>query len=180
MSTPVRIQAPAPQCVAPYGWLLGKPFPTAADAVAFRDSSGGFWREHLFDPGAGGEVEILWVDYRNADPLVGRLEQHHVTEQAVVPLTGAIVQIVALSTADGAPDLATVRAFRLSPGVGLCMRPGVWHATRSKAAACLMLTRRSTTIDLVRHLKGGDPAADTALRDVPPIRLVQDRRRPRA
>jgi len=182
MSTPfkARIEEPTQHSMAPYGWVLGKPFPNETGAVAFRNSTTGFWREHIFDPGDGGEVEILWVDYSNADPLVDRLEKHHFTQQAVVPLTGHIIQILALSAADGAPDLSSIRAYRLSPGIGLCMRPGVWHATRSRAATCLMLTRRSTTIDLVKHLEDGEPSCDTALQDVPPIRLLQDRRKPKA
>jgi len=175
-STPrtIRIEAPTREGVAPYGWVLGKPFPTEEGAVAFRNAATGFWREHIFDAGDGGEVEILWVEYRNADPLVGRFEMHHSTQQAVVPLTGDIIQILALSAADGAPDLSSIRAYRLSPGIGLCMRPGVWHATRGEAATCLMLTRRSTTIDLVNHLKGGGRASETSLRDVPPVRLLED------
>ncbi len=167
----VEVQTPTEQSVAPYGWLLGKGFPAEDGAVAFGDASGGFWHEHPFDPGEGGETEVLWVDYRNADPLVGRFEQHPLTQQAVVPLTGDIVQVVALSGPDGAPDLETLRAFRLGPGVGLCMRPGVWHATRSQGATCLMLTRRSTTLDLVKALKGAAPAAETSLRDVAPVAL---------
>jgi len=167
----LAVEAPTEQGVAPYGWLLGKPFPTAEGAVAFGNATGGFWHEHPFDPGDGGEVEVLWVDYRNDDPLVGSFEKHHLTQQAVVPLTGDIVQILALSGPDGAPDLATVRAFSLTPGIGLCMRPGVWHATRSQGAMCLMLTRRSTTMDLVKALKGAEPAAETSLRDVAPVAL---------
>jgi len=59
-----------PEAVAPFGWLLGKPYPEAANAVAFTNAATDFRREHLFHPGEGGEVEVLWVSYRNADPTV--------------------------------------------------------------------------------------------------------------
>ncbi len=57
-----------------------------------------------------------------------------------MPRTGVIFQVLCLSGADGRPDLSTLRAFKLSPGIGLCMRPGVWHTTRAENATCLMLT----------------------------------------
>jgi ureidoglycolate lyase len=175
MALRARIEEATPDSVTPYGWMLGKPFPSEASAPAFRNSATGFWREHLFDPGKDGEVEVLWVDYNNADPLVGQLEKHHLTQQAVVPLKGNIIQILALSAADGAPDLSSLRAFRLSAGIGLCMRPDVWHATRSKAATCLMLTRASTTVDLIAGLEREAPPTETSLRDIPPVRLMRER-----
>jgi len=182
MSMPptIKIEAPTQKSMAPYGWVLGKPFPSEERADAFRNSTTGFWREHIFDAGDGGEVEILWVEYRNVDPFIGQFEKHFYTQQAVVPLTGNITQIVALNAADGTPDLSSVRAYRISPGIGLCMRPGVWHATRGKAATCLMLTRRSTTLDLVKTLNGGDRPSETSLQDVTPIRLIQSRRKSKA
>jgi ureidoglycolate lyase len=165
------VETPTPERLDGYGWLLGKPFPTEDSAEAYRNSASGFWSEHIFDPGEGGETEVLWVDYADPNPVVGKLETHHRTQQAVVPLTGEIIQILALSGGDGAPDLSSLRAFRLAPGIGLCMRPGVWHATRSQGAQCLMLTRRSTTLDLVKHLKVGEPCAESEVRDITPIRL---------
>jgi ureidoglycolate lyase len=171
----VKIDVLEPAAVAPFGWMLGKPYPPEADAAAYRNAASAFWHEHPFDPGADGETEILWVTYRDADPAIGRLEVHHLTQQAVVPLTGEIVQILALSDKDGAPNLATVRAFHVSPGVRICMRPGVWHATRAVGpeAMCLMLTRRSTTGDLADHLAGGHPARESSLSDIQRIHLIR-------
>ncbi|WP_414475086.1 ureidoglycolate lyase [Microvirga sp. M2] len=171
----VRSQVLDPTAVAPFGWMLGKPYPCEAAAAAYRNAMSAFWQEHLFDPGADGEVEVLWVTYRDSNQTVDRLEAHHRTQQAIVPLTGEIIQIVALSDEQGAPDLSTVRAFQLSPGIGICMRPGVWHSTRivGAEAMCLMLTRRSTTRDLVDHLASGAPAKETSLRDVQQIQFIR-------
>lgn len=171
--TAIRIEPISEAAVAPFGWMLGKPLPTTADAIAFASPASDFWHEHVFSTGDGGESEILWVKYRSDDPAVARLEVHHLTQQAVVPVIGSIVQIVAASDAAGTPDLSTVRAFAIAPGQGLCMRPCIWHATRSSGgeATCLMLTRQSTTRDLVNHLNQGAAAEESRMVDIPPLRL---------
>ncbi len=171
--TVLRIENISPPAVAPFGWMLGKPLSTATDAVAFTSPASDFWHEHVFNTGAGGEHEILWVKYRSTDTTVARLEVHHLTQQAVVPVIGSIVQIVAASDAAGEPDLATLRAFAIDPGQGICMRPGTWHATRSAGgeSTCLMLTRRSTTLDLIRHLNHGEAAEESRMADIPALRL---------
>jgi len=173
MMTAIRVETLNETSVAPFGWMLGKPLPVATDAVAFTSPGSDFWQEHVFNTGADGESEILWVKYRSDDPAVARLEVHHLTQQAVVPVIGSIVQVVVASDATGEPDLATLRAFVIAPGQGICMRPGTWHATRSVGgeATCLMLTRRSTTLDLVRHLNQGEAAEESRMTDIPPLRL---------
>lgn len=171
--TTLCIEPISESAVAPYGWMLGKPLPTATDAVAFTSPGSDFWHEHVFHAGDGGQHEILWVKYRSDDPAVSRLEVHHLTQQAVVPVIGSIIQITAASDAAGGPNLTTTRAFAIAPGQGICMRPGTWHATRSTGgeATCLMLTRRSTTIDLVRHLNQGAAAEESRMTDIPPLHL---------
>jgi len=171
----IRIQLPDEAAVAPFGWLLGKPLPQGPDAVAFRSPGSDFWQEHVFQPGDGGETEVLWVKYRQADPVVARLENHLLTQQAVVPVSGSIIQIVAAGDASGMPDLMTARAFLLNPGQGLCMRPQTWHATRAvdAEATCLMLTRRSTTADLVHHLNYGADITESRLTDIPELHLTR-------
>jgi ureidoglycolate lyase len=171
----IRVQLPSEAVVAPFGCLLGKPLPEGADAIAFRSPGSDFWQEHVFLPGEGGETEILWVKYRQTDPIVARLENHLLTQQAVVPVSGSIIQIVAASDASGAPDLSTACAFLLDPGQGLCMQPHTWHATRAvdAEATCLMLTRRSTTVDLVRHLNHGAAITESRLIDIPKLHLTR-------
>jgi ureidoglycolate lyase len=171
--TTLRIEPINEASVAQFGWMLGKPLPTATDAIAFTSPASDFWQEHVFNTGDGGAPEILWVTYRSDDPAVTRLEVHHLTQQAVVPVIGSIVQVIAASDAAGEPDLSTVRAFTINPGQGICMRPGIWHATRSAGvdSTCLMLTRRSTTVDLVRHLNRGAAAEESRMTDIPQLRL---------
>ena len=95
--TAIRIENISESAVAPFGWMLGKSLPTATDAVAFTSPTSDFWHEHVFHAGSGGEHEILWVKYRSTEMTVARLEVHHLTQQAVVPVIGSIVQILAAS-----------------------------------------------------------------------------------
>jgi ureidoglycolate lyase len=156
------IQPLTPDSFAPYGWLLGDPPPVDTQLPTFSNAATDFWQAHVFDPGTGGESEFLWVNYRDNDRAIATLEVHWLTQQAIVPLTGDIIQVVA--TGDS-PDLASLRAFRVPVGRGICMRPGCWHATRVAAGEvnCLMSTRRSTTVDLIGHLVHGRPLVESAL-----------------
>ncbi len=149
----------------PYGWLLGKPIRMAASIPAFSEVEIDFWEEHVFDPGVGGETEVLWVAYRNRQREVTSLEAHRLTQQAIVPLSGDIIHVVAGSRQDGSLDESSMSAFRIPVGQGICMRPGCWHSTRVDAAevTCLMLTRRSTTVDLIGYLKGGSSLLESAI-----------------
>lgn len=146
---------------APYGRVLGAP-PAHAGVPAFHSAGTDFWQAHVFNTGAGGETEFLWVRYRDRSSAIATLEVHHLTDQAIVPLTGEVIQIVA--TGD-TPDPASLRAFRVPVGLGICMRPGCWHTTRVAAGevACLMATRRSTTADLIGHFSHGQAARESAL-----------------
>lgn len=170
----LHIEVMTEAAVAPFGWMLGKPLPAAKDAVAYASPGSDFWHEHVFSAGDSGEPEILWVKYRSNDQDVNSLEVHHLTQQAVIPVVGNIIQIVAACDASGAPDLSTVRAFAIAPGQGICMRPMTWHATRSAGgeATCLMLTRRSTTLDLIAHLNDGAAARESRMTDIPQLRLA--------
>jgi ureidoglycolate lyase len=150
---------------SPYGWLLGKPIRLDGGIPAFSNVEIDFREEHVFDSGVGGETEVLWVTYRNRQREVTSLEALQLTQQAIVPLTGEIIHVVAGSRQDGSLDEASMSAFRVPVGQGICMRPGCWHTTRVDAAevTCLMLSRRSTTIDLVAYLTGGSSLLESAI-----------------
>jgi ureidoglycolate lyase len=170
----LTIQPLSAEAFSAYGWMLGKLLKTDGSVPSYTSPSSDFWREHLFDTGVAGETEVLWVKYRNADDTVASLEAHWLTQQAIVPLTGPVIQIVATSTDGGLPDRESLRAFWVPPGEGVCMRPHCWHSTRvvQGEVTCLMLTRRSTTYDLVVHLQTGAPACESAIRSIATHRLV--------
>jgi ureidoglycolate lyase len=156
---------------APYGTVLGLPCPQHESATACRLPGTDFWHAHHFRAGEGGSPELLWVEYRPQGLRLQTLEAHWLTEQALVPLGGPaggqVVQVVCPTRDDGSrqPDLARLRAFRIPPGRGLCMRPGCWHTTVviGGPVTCLMLTRASTTLDLVAHLQHGAAASESSL-----------------
>ena len=155
----------------PYGWVLGLPIPSGAPAATFCSAASDFWQAHLFDCGESGQTEVLWVAYRDATSAVTTLEQHLLTQQALIPLTGELLQFVAANGTDGKPDLPTLAAFRVSQGQGICMRPGCWHSTRTLQPGevrCAMLTRRSTTLDLVRYLSQHKPAVESVVALIAP------------
>ena len=162
-----------PEVFRAYGWMLGKPMPDGNGVPLYSNPATDFWQEHLFNTGAGGDAELLWVNYRSQSLEIASLEKHLLTQQAIVPLTGEIIQVVARSAAEGRPDLSTLAAFRVPQGQGVCMRPGCWHATRVAGAevTCLMLTRRSTTLDLIQHLTTDAAASESAIQSIPVRRL---------
>src|ERR1700722_9261122 len=131
--TLIAVQPLTDENLCPYGWVLGKAIRLDGSIPAFRNAETDFWEEHLFDPGMGGESQVLWVNYRNRQPAVSSLEVHRLTQQAIVPLTGEIIQVLACSQEDGSPDIRSVRAFRVPVGAGICMGPGCWHTTRVRA-----------------------------------------------
>jgi len=169
MARSLAVEPLTARAIAPYGWMLGKPC-DPADAASFASPASDFWSEHVFDT-AGGQTELLWVVYRSRDDEIARLEAHLLTQQAIIPLSGAIIQVVGLGLPDGSLDEASVRAFLVANGQGVCMRPGCWHATRVEddEVTCAMLTRRSTTLDLARHLNAGGPLDESAFH---PVSLV--------
>ncbi len=159
----IAVQRLSEEAFRPFGWVLGKASWRIGGEFAFHDANIDFWEEDIFDAGEGGETHILRVNYRNTSREVKSLEMHRLTYQMLTPLTGAIVQIVA------EPDLARLQAFRMGVGEGICMRPGCWHATRvdEQEVQCLMLTRRSTTVDLINHLKSGSELRESAIVEIP-------------
>jgi len=173
----VVIEPLSASAFSPYGHMLGDDMQLSDPAAFFSHPSTDFWQTHLFQPGTGGETEILWVNYRNRDLAVTKLEVHHLTQQAIVPLTGSVVHLVARSDARGQPDAATLKAFLIPQGVGICMQPGCWHGSRvlGEQVTCLMLTRRSTTLDLVAHLNGAGAAQESAFSAISALILAADR-----
>ncbi len=174
MNRPVlALQPLSPEAFAPYGSALGFGSPSAVasgESDRYASPASDFWRERLFDPGIGGATDVLWVVYRSAEAEVRRLEKHLLTQQALMPLDGEVVQVVARAGSDGLPDTATLAAFLVPPGQGLCMAPHCWHATRVRTPAevrCAMLSRDSTTQDLVRALHTNGVPTESAYAVIP-------------
>jgi ureidoglycolate lyase len=157
----------------PYGRALGITAPNGQPVSGpsdYTSPASDFWHEQLFDPGPGGTTEVLWVTYRSDAREVARLERHVLTQQALIPLDGEVVQVVARSGIDDLPEVSTLAAFRVRPGQGICMAPGCWHATSVVTPGevrCAMLTRSSTTRDLVAALRSGGAPMESSFAAIP-------------
>lgn len=95
-------------------------------------STGEWWKcwEGCAELSAGRQ----WVGFVQAaagTPVITEMEREPGTEM-IIPVSGRIVQVVALNDPEGQtsarPDAATARAFLMQPGEALVMAPGVWHA----------------------------------------------------
>jgi ureidoglycolate lyase len=168
------LRTPSEAEFAPYGWILGKGYPPEPSESAFSHPGSDYWHEHAFEPGESGETEVLWVSYRDDTLVLRKLEAHWKTQQAIVPLGPTPIVHVVCTGQEGAhptPDPSRLAAFLIAPGRGICMKPGCWHATfvLEGTATCLMLTRRSTTVDLTAHLRGRGEARETTIVDLAAI-----------
>lgn len=177
----MQVESLSEHAFAAYGRVLGEPFPGKDPASAFSFATSDFWQASRFDPGQDGQTEVLWVTYRNDSLLVSSMEVHWLTEQAIVPLQGGeLIHVVAAGDQryhgnERQPDLKTIRAFHIPAGQGVSMNPGCWHASFSTGdeVLCLMLTRASTTRDLVQHLRDGVQATETSIVKIEPMQFKQ-------
>lgn len=168
---PLPVEELSADAFAPYGTVWGRPY---SDGLrGFTNPATDFWHQDFFDCGEHGKPEVLWVNYRKNDGLVTTLEAHWLTQQAIVPLgPQGIIHVVALCDASGTqPDLATLKAFHVPSGTGISMNPACWHASQvaDTQVTCLMLTRDSTTAELVAHLDHGAAAVESTLRELPAV-----------
>ena len=73
-------------------------------------------------------TSIYDADAQKLPLAINMLERHPQSQQLIVPINGEEhAVIVCLSGPDGAPDLGTLRAFRLTARQGVIYRKGLWH-----------------------------------------------------
>jgi ureidoglycolate lyase len=153
--------------------VLGGP-PDLDSPDHFDSETTRFWAEHDFEVGEGGDVQLLWVNYRWRGFEIQYVESHRLTEQAIIPVTGdPIVHVVCpppddLMAPDIVPDLDRMQAFLLDGSKGVCMKKGCWHAHRSlrDEATYLMITRRTTTTDILDEKRGGAETTETVVWEI--------------
>lgn len=168
----LKVQLITSEAYAPFGWVWGEPPTNPTPDMYVNGKNATFWHEHDLDPGDGGVTEYLWVHYRRRGFTVERLEMHRFTEQALIPLAGQpVVHVVCPPAPDPlaanpAPDLTQMQAFLLDGTRGVCMRRGCWHAhyPLTDPSTYLMITRRSTTLDLIRAKFNPADMTETVIR----------------
>lgn len=168
----IVVEKLTPEAFEPYGWVIGtKPGPTDTDVQGNELTK---WRTaHVFDPGEDGNVEFVWVNYCWKPFVCEQLEAHRLTMQSFIPLGGSVpfIHVVAPPADDPtarsiAPDMNRARAFLVDGTVGTCLRTGTWHAhfAAGGTANVLMITRRSTTIDIETTLAGDREEMEETIR----------------
>ncbi|MEM5346145.1 ureidoglycolate lyase [Paraburkholderia azotifigens] len=179
MSIPlIHVEQLTPESFSPYGWILGKRAPMSCEEPSFQSRSLSIWREHLFDAGSVNDTEVLWATFGESSDVVSELEARRLTQQVTVPLTAPLILIVAAPQTTRVPDMDSLKAFEIPIGMGICIRPWCWHTTRtfSGEATALMLSRRSTSFDLIVHLHTGAPLSESTRIPIGPHRIVAPRR----
>lgn len=158
----LTVEKLTPEAFEPFGWVIGtKPGPNDTDVQGNELTK---WRTaHLFDPGEGGQVEFVWVNYCWKPFICEQLEAHRLTMQSFIPLGGSVpfIHVVAPPPDDPmepsiAPDMTRAKAFLVDGTVGTCLRRGTWHGhfAAGGTANVLMITRRSTTLDIETTMAG--------------------------
>ena len=156
---------------APFGWVIGGEPPTHDPELAWSGPASVFWHEGSFDPGEGGEIQFLWVQYKWQPIALKSLESHRLTEQSVIPVNGtALIQVVCPPPAnplatDNQPDLSQIRAFLFDGSAGVRMKQGTWHWQYPLAdpARYLMVTRRSSTSEIPAMKHRGTTPVETII-----------------
>ena len=141
---PIAVEELTPSAFAPFGDVLGEPGRAP-------DASGPGWRwwaelaqlTHADRPQA--------VGYLRLEPAPLRFdwaERHHRTAELVVPLERECLLYAAPRGEAALPDRESFRAFRVEPGQGAALGPGVWHgaplATEPTSALVFLLAGTGT------------------------------------
>lgn len=172
-TTRIVIRGLTREAYAPFGWILGsRPVSQNQDYLDGKDLTA--WHEHNFQPGEGGVVEFVWIEYKRGGFSISRLESHRLTEQALIPVSGKpMVHVVCPPPDDPlknhiAPDLDRMMAFLLDGSRGVCMRRGCWHDhfPLVDQVTYLMVTRRSTQVDIQNARETGGTPTETVMVDL--------------
>ena len=169
----IKVQGLAREAYEPFGWVLGGA-PDRHDPHYFEAEISTFWGEHVFQVGQGGAVQLVWLQYKARGFEVGEFESHRLTEQALIPVAGSpMVHVVCPPPQDPmateiVPDLERMQAFLLDGTKGVCMKRGCWHTPLPLVggASYLMITRKSTTVDLINGERSGAEATETVVRKI--------------
>jgi ureidoglycolate lyase len=173
----IKIEPLTREAYAPFGWILGEmPDQDRQDSLRLDGEYITFWHERDFQVGVGGVVEFVWVHYKWRGFSIRRFESHRLTEQAMIPMKGApLVHVVCPppddpTVPDIAPDLDRMKAFLLDGSKGVCMRRGCWHEPQNfpvvGSVSALVVTRRSTTMDLLNADHSGVSSTETAVVEI--------------
>ena len=143
------------EAVAPFGALLSPP----AYAPSLERSDITFWNSTADLSGLAGSGVAGHLIARRRELTLTRIERHVHTPEAFIATARRSLMVVG---APGEVDPEHLRAFEISAGQAMLLRPGAWHWAPyplSKAAIFLLILRAETS----EH--------DIEMHDVPAHRL---------
>lgn len=144
MSARLRIENLSATAFAPFGRVIERP-------ARAHDASGPawqWWAETMLLATDGRPFGVGYLDIRPAAPQFDWAERHFQTVEVLIPLGGECLVYVGppepREPAGQLPPLGTFRVFRVSPGMGVALDPGVWHGAPLATGAatgvlCLIL-----------------------------------------
>jgi ureidoglycolate lyase len=153
--TALAIRELTPEAFAPYGRTIARP-------GRGEDAAGPGWRwwaETVSLPTDGRGFEIGYLDLSGSPMRFDWAERHMRSVEVVVPVGGDCVLYVGpperLEQPDAIPEREHFEVFRLRPGTGVAMDPGVWHGAPlsegpSSALVFLLEGTGATDVTVVR------------------------------
>lgn len=142
MAAPARAETLTAAAFTPFGRVIGKPQrPEDASGPGWR-----WWADTMLLSGDGRPFGVGYLDVVPAPLRFDWAERHFRTVEVLIPLDGACLVYVGPPEPGERPPLDAFRVFRVGPGTGVAMDPGVWHGAPLAAGApvrvlCLLLER---------------------------------------
>ncbi len=121
----IEVEPATPEAVAPFGRFIG----VHPDLPIFAQWPGVVVTGPTpVDIGAGGEILHVEMQAAIFPARVALLERHFKHTQTYLSGNGRpFVMVLGAGTADGLPDLASLKAFLFKDGAGVAMNASVWH-----------------------------------------------------
>jgi ureidoglycolate lyase len=160
--TTLRVRELIPEAFAPYGDVIALP-------GRGEDAAGPGWRwwaETVSLPTDGRGFGVGYLDLGGSPMRFDWAERHLRSVEVIVPLGGDC--LVYVGPADRPEDPAAISArerfevFRLRPGSGVAMRPGVWHGAplSKRPSSAMVLLLEGTGRDDVTVVRFEDDPVD--------------------
>jgi ureidoglycolate lyase len=146
MTATLRAETLTAAAFAPFGRVLGKPErPEDAGGPGWR-----WWADTMLLASDGRPFGVGYLDITPAPLRFDWAERHFRTVEVLVPLDAACLVYAGPPEPDEPaghlPPMESFRVFRVEPGTGVALDPGVWHGAPLAAGApvrvlCLILER---------------------------------------
>lgn len=158
--TVVRAEPLTAASFRPFGRVLEMP----SEEAHARGPGWRWWAEIALLPDDGRRWGVGYLDLEPTEPRFDWAERHLRTVEAVVATSAdLLVYVGAPRGGGGLPPLGDFRVFRVPPGAGVVMDPGVWHGAPlapGRATSALVLLLEGTGRDDVTVERFADTPVD--------------------